>query len=95
MLHKKDILDFIRRYDKSFGLQDNIYYASKAFKTNSVINYLGEMKDNDVLDYEEAEQVFELLVRYLRGEADVIWDKDRIMFRMLKGESANAEAEEN
>ena len=53
------------------------------------------MKDNDVLDYEEAEQIFELLVRYLRGEADVIWDKDRVMFRMLKGESANAEAEEN
>ena len=95
MLHKKDILDFIRRYDENFGLQDNIYYASKAFKTNSVINYLGEMKDNDVLDYEEAEQIFELLVRYLRGEADVIWDKDRVMFRMLKGENANAEAEEN
>ena len=95
MLHKKDILDFIRRYDENFGLEDNIYYASKAFKTNSVINYLGLLKDNDVLDYEEAEQIFELLVRYLRDEADVIWDKDRVMFRMLKGESINAEAEEN
>ena len=95
MLHKKDILDFIKRYYENFGLEDNIYYASKAFKTNSVINYLGELKDNDVLDYEEAEQIFELLVRYLRGEADVIWDKDRVMFRMLKGESINAEAEEN
>ena len=95
MLHKKDILEFIKRYDDTFVVKDNIYYAEKAFKTNSVINYLGELKDNDVLDYEEAEQIFELLVRYLRGEADVIWDKDRVMFRMLKGESANAEAEEN
>ena len=95
MLHKKDILDFIRRYDENFCLQDNIYYASKAFKTNSVINYLGEMKDNDVLNYEEVGQIFELLVRYLRGEADVIWDQDRVLFRMLKGESVNAEAEKN
>lgn len=95
MLHRKDILDFIKRYDENFGIEDNIYYATRAFKTNSVINYLGEMKSNDVLNYEEAEQVFGLLIKYLQGEADVIWDNGRILFRMLKGDEQNGKAEEN
>lgn len=95
MLHRKDILDFIKRYDENFGIEDNIYYASRAFKTNSVINYLGEMKSNDVLNYEEAEQVFSLLIKYLQGEADVIWDSGRVLFRVLKGDEQNGKAEEN
>jgi len=85
MLHKKDILDFIKRYDKDFKIKENIYFVEKAFKTNSVINYLGEMKDEDNLNYEEAEEVFNLLIKYLRGEADVIWDDGRILFKLLKG----------
>ena len=64
MLHRKDILDFIKRYDKTFEIKENIYYAGKAFKTNSVINYLGDMKEEDTLNYEEAEQVFNLLIKY-------------------------------
>ena len=85
MLHKKDILDFIKRYDKDFKIKENIYFVEKAFKTNSVINYLGEMKDEDNLNYEEAEEVFNLLIKYLRGEADVIWDDGRILFKLLEG----------
>ncbi len=85
MLHKKDILEFIKRYDNTFVTKDNIYYAEKAFKTNSVINYLGEMKDDDMLNYEEAEQIFILLIKYLRGEADVIWEQGKIMFKLSEG----------
>jgi len=85
MLPKRDILDFIKRYDKTFIIKENIYYASKAFKTNSVINYLGEMKDEDNLHYEEAEQVFKLLIKYLRGQADVLWDEGKILFKLLEG----------
>ena len=85
MLHKKDILEFIKRYDDTFVVKDNIYYAEKAFKTNSVINYLGEMKDDDMLNYEEAEQIFGLLIKYLRGEADVIWERGKIMFKLTEG----------
>ena len=86
MLHKKDILDFIKRYDKTFEIKENIYYAAKAFKTNSVINYLGEMKGDENLHYDEAEQVLNLLIKYLRGEADVLWDEGKIFFKLIKGE---------
>ena len=86
MLPKKDILDFIKRYDKTFEIKENIYYAGKAFKTNSVINYLGEMKSEDNLNYEEAEQVFNLLIKYLRGEADLIWEDGKILFKLEQGE---------
>ena len=85
MLHRKDILEFIKRYDKTFEIKENIYYAGKAFKTNSVINYLGEMKDDDNLHYDEAEQVLDLLIKYLRGEADVLWDDGKILFKLLQG----------
>ena len=85
MLHKKDILDFIKRYDKTFEIKENIYYAGKAFKTNSVINYLGQMKSDDKLNYEEAEQIFDLLIKYLRGEADLIWDEGKILFKLIQG----------
>lgn len=85
MLPTKDILDFIKRYDKTFEIKENIYYAAKAFKTNSVINYLGEMKDGDSLHYNEAEQVLNLLIKYLRGEADVLWEEGKILFKLLEG----------
>ncbi len=86
MLPKKDIIDFIKRYDNTFKIKQNIYYATRAFKTNSVINYLGEMKDTDNLNYDEAEQVFNLLIKYLRGEADVIWEDGRVLFKLIEGD---------
>ena len=86
MLPKKDIIDFIKRYDNSFKINQNIYYAARAFKTNSVINYLGEMKDTDNLNYDEAEQVFNLLIKYLKGEADVIWEDGRVLFKLIEGD---------
>lgn len=86
MLPRKDIIEFLKRYDNEFGIKENIYYASKAFKTNSVINYLGVMKDEDSLSYDEAEQIFNLLIKYLRGQADVVWEDGKIMFKLLEGE---------
>ena len=86
MLPKEDIIDFIKRYDDTFKIKQNIYYATRAFKTNSVINYLGEMKDTDNLNYDEAEQVFNLLIKYLRGEADVIWEDGRVLFKLIEGD---------
>ncbi len=86
MLPKKDIIDFIKRYDDTFKIKQNIYYATRAFKTNSVINYLGEMKDTDKLNYDEAEQVFNLLIKYLKGEADVIWEDGRVLFKLIEGD---------
>ena len=58
-------------------------------KTNSVINYLGEMKDTDNLNYDEAEQVFNLLIKYLKGEADVIWEDGRVLFKLIEGDIQN------
>ena len=87
MLPKKDIIDFIKRYDDTFKIKQNIYYATRAFKTNSVINYLGKMKDTDNLNYDEAEQVFNLLIKYLKGEADVIWEDGRVLFKLIEGDS--------
>jgi len=86
MLPKEDIIDFIKRYDDTFKIKQNIYYATRAFKTNSVINYLGKMKDTDNLNYDEAEQVFNLLIKYLRGEADVIWEDGRVLFKLIEGD---------
>ena len=83
MLHKQDIMDFIKRYDDSYKIKENIYYAKRAFKTNSVINYLGKLKEGGGLDYEEAEQIFGLLIKYLKGEADVTWDNGKVMFKLL------------
>ena len=91
MLQKKDILDFVKRYDKSFEIKENIYYASKAFKTNSVINYLGEMREDDKINYDEAEQVFNLLIKYLRDEADVLWEEGRVYFKIIKGDTNGQE----
>ena len=87
MLPKKDIIDFIKRYDDTFKIKQNIYYATRAFKTNSVINYLGEMKDTDNLNYDEAEQVFNLLIKYLKG--DVIWEDGRVLFKLIEGDIQN------
>ena len=89
MLPKEDIIDFIKRYDDTFKIKQNIYYATRAFKTNSVINYLGEMKDTDNLNYDEAEQVFNLLIKYLKGEADVIWEDGRVLFKLIEGDIQN------
>ena len=86
MLPKEDIIDFIKRYDDTFKIKQNIYYATRAFKTNSVINYLGKMKDTDNLNYDEAEQVFNLLIKYLKGEAEVIWEDGRVLFKLIEGD---------
>ena len=89
MLPREDIINFIKRYDEDFGARDNIYYAAKAFKTNSVINYLGSMKDTDSLNYDEAELHNEKLTKkdWLKGEADVIWEDGKVLFKLIEGDS--------
>ena len=89
MLDRKDIIVFLKRHDKSFGIKENIYYAAKAFKTNSVISYLSRLNKDDDLDYDDAEQVFGLLIKYLKGEADLVWEEGKILFKLLDGGKDN------
>tara|TARA_R110000796_G_scaffold28176_1_gene77258 strand:- start:695 stop:967 length:273 start_codon:yes stop_codon:yes gene_type:complete len=89
MLDRQDIIVFLKRHDKSFGIKENIYYAAKAFKTNSVISYLSRLNKDDDLDYDDAEQVFGLLIKYLKGEADLVWEEGKILFKLLDGGKDN------
>ena len=54
-----------------------------------MISYLSRLNKDDDLDYDDAEQVFGLLIKYLKGEADLVWEEGKILFKLLDGGKDN------
>lgn len=68
------ILDYLRDSDDSYYRKDNVFYAEKAFKVRSVINWFVEKRNKDLIDDYALEIYLSLIDKYIKNKVDFMWD---------------------
>ena len=86
LMTNEDILNFLSKYDTSYNVEGNVYYARKAFVVRSVINWcLSERQDGNI-DEEEFARCAYMIDRYIRNEIKLFWKNGKILVQEKKKE---------
>ena len=70
------ILEYLRESDDSYYREKNVFYAEKAFKVRSVINWFVEKRNNDLIDDHTLEIYLSLVDKYIKNKVDFHWSGD-------------------
>jgi hypothetical protein len=85
------VLDWLKE-ENAVYLEDNVYYAEKAFVVNSIIQWCIKQKNKKQLTGKQIDKYFRSLVHFLRGTLDLWWEDDIIKVRTIK-KSTNEKSE--
>lgn len=84
------IIDFLQKNDQSFKIEENIYYAEKAFVVKSVVNWCVEQREMGLVGEKEVNNYLELIKQYLDGKIIIFWsEKDHPMFTKVAERGLN------
>ena len=73
---RKDILEYIRAYDKDYRVEDNVIYAKKAFLVNTVIQWCIYQVNIKKMSPGEMEFYLQAISSFIEGNTNIYWDKN-------------------
>ena len=73
---RKDILEYIRAYDKDYRVEDNVIYAKKAFLVNTVIQWCIYQVNTKKMSPGEMEFYLQAISSFLEGQTSIYWDAE-------------------
>jgi hypothetical protein len=73
---RKDIIDYIKAYDKDYRAEDNVVYARKAFIINTVIQWCLEQVNSKKMHPQEMDFYLQAISSFLEGKANIYWDAE-------------------
>ena len=71
---RKDILEYIKAYDKDYRVEDNVIYARKAFLVNTVIQWCLYQVNTKRMSPGEMDFYLQSISSFLEGNTDIYWD---------------------
>ena len=76
IVSRKDILEYIKAYDKDYRIEDNVIHARKAFIANTVIQWCLDQVNTKKMKPEEMEFYLQSISSFLDGNTNIYWDED-------------------
>ena len=76
IVSRKDILEYIKAYDKDYRIEDNVIHARKAFIANTVIQWCLNQVNTKKMKPEEMEFYLQSISSFLDGNTNIYWDED-------------------
>ena len=73
---RKDILEYIRAYDKDYRVEDNVVYARKAFLVNTVIQWCLYQVNTKRMSPGEMKFYLQAISSFMEGETNIYWDAE-------------------
>ena len=73
---RKDILEYIRAYDKDYRVEDNVVYARKAFLVNTVIQWCLYQVNTKRMNPGEMNFYLQAISSFMEGETNIYWDAE-------------------
>ena len=73
---RKDILEYVKAYDKDYCVEDNVVYARKAFLVNTVIQWCLYQVNTKRMNSGEMGFYLQAISSFMEGETDIFWDEN-------------------
>ena len=73
---RKDILEYVKAYDKEYRVEDNVVYAKKAFLVNTVIQWCIDQVNTKRMNPGEMDFYLQAISSFLDGNTNIYWDED-------------------
>ena len=76
IVSRKDILEYVRAYDKDYRVEDNVIHANKAFLVNTVIQWCLDQVNTKKMSPGEMEFYLQAISSFLEGQTSIYWDAE-------------------
>ena len=73
---RKDIIEYVKAYDKDYREENNVIYARKAFLVNAVIQWCLDQVNTKRMSPGEMEFYLQAISSFMEGETDIFWDEN-------------------
>ena len=73
---RKDILEYVKAYDKDYRVEDNVIYARKAFLVNTVIQWCFYQVNTERMSPGEMEFYLQAISSFMQGQTNIYWDEE-------------------
>ena len=73
---RKDILEYVKAYDKDYRADGNVVYARKAFLVNTVIQWCLDQVNTKRMSSGEMGFYLQAISSFMEGETDIFWDEN-------------------
>ena len=73
---RKDIVEYVKAYDKDYRVENNVIYAEKAFLVNTVIQWCIYQVNIKKMSPGEMDFYFQAITSFLQGKTTIYWDEE-------------------
>jgi hypothetical protein len=85
------IIEYLKDLDPTFGIEDNVYYAKKAFIVKSILEWCTNGKEADRLTINEVKAYLSLIHQFVKGEINLFWLNDTVTYTKVIRRDKDAE----
>ena len=78
-MDNKTLLEFLGQYDKSFGQEENVHYASKAFVVRSILKWCTDRREQGVIDEKQFDQCIVVIGKFVEDKVKLYWKDNNVM----------------
>ena len=72
---RKDIIDYVKRYEQCYRVEDNVIFSPKIFIINTVIQWCYNQLETNKMQANEMEFYLIGVQGFIEGNADLYWDE--------------------
>jgi len=73
---RKDIIDYVKRYEQCYRVEDNVIFTPKIFIINTVIQWCYNQLETKKMKPEEMNFYLMAIQGFIEGKTNLSWDKN-------------------
>ena len=72
---RKDIIDYVKRYEQCYRVEDNVIFTPKIFIINTVIQWCYNQLETKKMNPEEMNFYLMAIQGFIEGKSNLSWDE--------------------
>lgn len=73
---RKDIIDYVKRYEQCYRVEDNVIFSPKIFIINTVIQWCYDKIETEKMNPNEMEFYLMAIQGFIEDKASISWDEE-------------------
>ena len=73
---RKDIIEYVKRYEQCYRVEDNVIFTPKIFIINTVIQWCYNQLQTEKMKPEEMNFYLMAIQGFIEGKTNLSWDKN-------------------